>query len=70
VPGVLVLVEQHRAVGGALHLADLGVGVGDARGDGELVGEVDRPLARFRATNASTSGSNATRLRCVAIHRW
>jgi hypothetical protein len=44
VPGVLVLVEQHRPVGGALHLADLGVGVGHAGGDGELVGEVDGAL--------------------------
>ena len=46
-PGVLVLVEQHRAVGGALGGTDLGVGVGHAGGDGELIGEVDRALGPF-----------------------
>jgi hypothetical protein len=49
VPGVLVLVEQHRPEGGPLGDADLGMGVGDPGRDRELVGEVDGalgPLAR------------------------
>ena len=42
-PGVLVLVQQHRGVPGPLGPADLGERVRDPGRDGHLVAEVDRP---------------------------
>jgi hypothetical protein len=44
VPGVLVLVEQHRPVGGALGGPHLGVLGRHPRRDRQLVAEVDGPL--------------------------
>ena len=44
VPGVLVLVEQHRAERLALGGPDLVVGLGEAGGRGHLVGEVEAAL--------------------------
>jgi hypothetical protein len=64
--GVLVLVEQHDLPAGPLAAAHLGRGDGDPRGVGHLVGVVDGAGARLRASNASTSGSSATRARCRA----
>ena len=45
--GVLVLVEQHGAVGGALVAPTSGCASAHAGGDGQLVGEVDRALRPF-----------------------